>query len=119
MLTLYNTFLAISDDESSDVGEIDISITTKRATAIATTTSTSAVSLDNNGDDDDNEMLDVLGDDAKGGDDEEADDDEDLEEDECAGPCLLCRTPSLAPTTNSLLLGILLRRSLVMCSKPM
>ncbi|KAJ8117196.1 hypothetical protein ONZ43_g4267 [Nemania bipapillata] len=71
---------AISDDEASDAGEIDVPIATKRATA--TTTSTSVVGLVNNDDDDDNEMLDVLGDDAKGDDDDEGDDDEDLEEDE-------------------------------------
>ncbi|KAI0877438.1 heterochromatin protein one [Hypoxylon argillaceum] len=69
---------AISDDETSDVGEIGIPIATKRAVP----TSASATSLKNSDDDDDNEMLDVLGDDAKGDEDEEAGDDEDLEEDE-------------------------------------
>ncbi|KAI1748595.1 heterochromatin protein one [Xylaria castorea] len=78
--------LAISDDDASDVGDIDVPITattTKRAAA--TIELTPAVSHD---DDDDNEMLDVVGDDgAKGDQDEENEegedgDDEELDEDE-------------------------------------
>ncbi|KAI1204041.1 heterochromatin protein one [Nemania serpens] len=68
---------AISDDETSDVGEIEVPIAPKRAAAAA------ALQLD----DDDNEMLDVFGDDeAKDEQDkdevEDEDEDEDLEEDE-------------------------------------
>ncbi|KAI0192095.1 hypothetical protein EV127DRAFT_55640 [Xylaria flabelliformis] len=67
---------AISDDEASDLGELEVPLkTTKRATKLS-------VSHDG---DDDNEMLDVVGDDGAKGDQEEEDEDgegEDLEEDE-------------------------------------
>ncbi|KAI3321354.1 hypothetical protein HD806DRAFT_206267 [Xylariaceae sp. AK1471] len=66
---------AISDDEKSDPGDIDVPVPQKRATS----NRTSAVSHD---DEDDDEMMDVVGD-AKGDQDERGEDeDEDLEEDE-------------------------------------
>ncbi|KAI0548002.1 heterochromatin protein one [Xylaria curta] len=76
---------AISDDEASDLGELEVLMptkTTKRAAAAAATKLTPAVSHD---DDNDNEMLDVVGDDGAKGDQEGDDEDgeeEDLEEDE-------------------------------------
>ncbi|KAI1124730.1 heterochromatin protein one [Nemania abortiva] len=65
---------AISDDETSDLGEIDIPIATKRAAA--------AAASPGNHDDNDNEMLDVLGNGVKDDEDDEPDEDEELEEDE-------------------------------------
>ncbi|KAI1118612.1 heterochromatin protein one [Nemania sp. NC0429] len=71
---------AISDDETSDVGEINIPVATKRAAAAATVKPDDV-------DDDDNEMLDVFGD-GEEKDDEEKDseekdgDEDDLDEDE-------------------------------------
>ncbi|KAI1166759.1 heterochromatin protein one [Nemania serpens] len=65
---------AISDEETSDVGDIEVSIVTKRA----------AVAPDDN-DDDDNEMLDVFGEDEvkdeQDKDDDDDEEEEDLEED--------------------------------------
>ncbi|KAI1273959.1 heterochromatin protein one [Xylaria sp. FL0933] len=66
---------AISDDETSDVADFDVPVTTKRAAA---TTATSAALKD----EDDNEMLDVVGDEGARDQDEEGDEDEDLDEDE-------------------------------------
>lgn len=105
--------LAISDDETSDVGEIEVPIAPKRAAAAA------ALQLD----DDDNEMLDVFGDDeAKDEQDkdevEDEDEDEDLEEDECACFSLLRRAPSLFLVTNSSSLGLLSRKSWPIWSSP-
>ncbi|KAI8945884.1 heterochromatin protein one [Xylaria longipes] len=80
---------AISDDEASDLGDIDVPITTATTKRAATTTKTAlAVSPnDDDDDDDDNEMLDVVGDDgAKGEQDEDGeegdDNEENLDEDE-------------------------------------
>ncbi|KAJ2989621.1 hypothetical protein NUW58_g3380 [Xylaria curta] len=72
---------AISDDEASDLGDIDVPIsTTKRAASDVN--NKPALSHDDH-DDDDNEMLDVVGDDDNKDDqNEEGDDDEELDEDE-------------------------------------
>ncbi|KAI1814239.1 heterochromatin protein one [Poronia punctata] len=58
---------ALSDDEQSDVGDIDYPITQKRSSS--------------ENDEDDDEMLDVVGDAKQNGDDED-EEDEDLDEDE-------------------------------------
>lgn len=80
--------VAISDEETSDVGDIEVSIVTKRA----------AVAPDDN-DDDDNEMLDVFGEDEvkdeQDKDDDDDEEEEDLEEDVCACLSLPRRALSL------------------------
>ncbi|GAP88358.1 putative heterochromatin protein one protein [Rosellinia necatrix] len=69
---------AISDDESSDLGDLNIPITKKRAPAAGY----NGTSADDNDDQDDNEMLDVVGDDDTKDDGDEEGDNEDLGDDE-------------------------------------
>ncbi|RWA10155.1 hypothetical protein EKO27_g4953 [Xylaria grammica] len=75
---------AISDDETSDIEDFTVPITTKRAAATPKKNDAPAASLkDEDDEENDNEMLDVVGDDGTGGDqDEEDDGDENLDEDE-------------------------------------
>ncbi|KAI0467503.1 heterochromatin protein one [Xylaria cf. heliscus] len=76
---------AISDDEASDVGDIDIPITSTTTKRASTTSKVAPAMSHDDDDDDDNEMLDVVGDDGakddQNGQGEEGDDD-DLDEDE-------------------------------------
>ncbi|KAI0540569.1 heterochromatin protein one [Xylaria digitata] len=73
---------AISDDETSDVEDFSVSITTKRASANNNEAPVTSLKDDDSGEID-NEMLDVVeGDDTKGDQDEEGGDDDNLDEDE-------------------------------------